>query len=401
MIEHNTIEIEDNLLAGVYQKFPVIISKGKGAKLWDNKGKEYIDCMGGYGVSIIGHCNLKIQEAIQKQAQDLITCHGSLYNEVRAEFAEKLISVCPDNLEKVYLGNSGAETVECALKIARKFTKKKKIIAMKGSYHGKTMGALSTTWSQKYREPFQPLIPEVQFTSYGDIEKISEIIDDDTAAIIIEPIQGESGIHLPSKEFLPALREKCDSKGTLLICDEIQSGLGWTGKMWASEHWYVKPDIMCISKGIGGGIPLGATIARGDIMDSLKVGDHTSTFGGNPLAAKCGTATIDYIINEKLVDKSYELGKKFLAGLKELEEKYKSVREARGLGLMLGLEMRFEVKEIILESIKQGVIILYSGRNIVRLLPPLVISEEQINTTLEVLDQLILKTESDRFRDAN
>ena len=148
MIEHNTIEIEDNLLAGVYQKFPVIISKGKGAKLWDNKGKEYIDCMGGYGVSIIGHCNLKIQEAIQKQAQDLITCHGSLYNEVRAEFAEKLISVCPDNLEKVYLGNSGAETVECALKIARKFTKKKKIIAMKGSYHGKTMGALSTTWSQ-------------------------------------------------------------------------------------------------------------------------------------------------------------------------------------------------------------------------------------------------------------
>ena len=245
--------------------------------------------------------------------------------------------------------------------------------------------------------------PEISwaFSSYGDIDKISEVIDNDTAAIIIEPIQGESGIHLPSKEFLPALREKCDSKGTLLICDEIQSGLGRTGKMWASEHWNVKPDIMCISKGIGGGIPLGATIARGDIMDSLKVGDHTSTFGGNPLACKCGTATIDYIINEKLVDKSYKLGKKFLAGLKELEEKYKSVREARGLGLMLGLEMRFEIKEIILESIKQGVIILYSGRNIIRLLPPLVINEEQINTTLEVLDQLILKTESDRFRDVN
>jgi len=397
MIEHNTIEIEDNLLAGVYQKFPVVIDKGKGAKLWDNAGKEYIDCMGGYGVSIVGHCNPKIQEAIKTQAQDLITCHGSLYNEVRAKFAEKLIAICPNNLEKVYLGNSGAETVECALKIARKFTKKKKIVAMKGSYHGKTMGALSITWSQKYREPFQPLIPEVQFASYGDIDKISEVIDDDTSAIIIEPIQGESGIHLPPKEFLPTLREICDSKGILLICDEIQSGLGRTGKMWATEHWNVKPDIMCVSKGIGGGIPLGATIARGDIMDSLKVGDHTSTFGGNPLACKCGIATIDYIMNEKLVDKSYKLGKKFLTGLKELEEKYKSVREARGLGLMLGLEMRFEVKEIILDSIKQGVIILYSGRNIVRLLPPLVINEEQINITLEVLDKLIFKTESDRF----
>ncbi len=397
MDKSEVISSEERLLAGVYQRIPLVASRGRGAVIYDENGKEYVDCMGGYGVAIVGHCNPKVQEAVRAQVEELITCHGSLYNKVRADFAQKLVSLSPKGLEKVYLANSGAEAVECSLKLARKFTGKRRFVAMMGSYHGKTMGALSTTWTQRYREPFQPLIPEVEFTPFGDLQKASEMIDEETAGVILEPIQGESGVHLPPDDFLRGLREVCDRKSALLIFDEVQTGLGRTGRMWASEHWSVNPDIMCLAKGIGGGLPLAATVAKGDIMSSLKLGDHTSTFGGNPLACAAGLATLDFIVESKLPDKAQRQGELFLAGLKALAGKYRSVREARGLGLMLALELRFDIRDLLLEAVNRGLILLYSGRNTIRLLPPLVITEEQVHLALNILGDLVSKLDASKF----
>ncbi|MEM2850947.1 MAG: aspartate aminotransferase family protein, partial [Candidatus Bathyarchaeia archaeon] len=298
MNEKTIIETEDAHTAHVYQKFNLVIEKGSGAILWDINGKRYIDCMGGYGVSLVGHCHPRVVEAIHNQVEKLITCHGSLYNKTRVELLERLVKISPRGLEKIYLCNSGAEAVECAIKLARKHTGKNEIIAFTGSYHGKTLGALSATWNPKYREPFEPLVPGFKFVPFGKIEKVDEAISEKTAAILIEPIQGESGIHVPPNGFLEALRKLCNEREILLIFDEVQSGLGRTGKMWASEHWGVVPDVMCVAKGIAGGIPMGATLATADIMSSLKMGEHTSTFGGNPLACAAASATIDVILEE-------------------------------------------------------------------------------------------------------
>lgn len=393
----NIREKEDTYLANVFQKMPVTIVRGKGATLWDEDGKEYIDCMGGYGVAIVGHCNEKVVEAIKKQSEKIITCHGSVYNDARAEFLEKLANAAPRSLDKAFLANSGAEAVECAIKLTRKHTGKKKIIAMIGSFHGKTLGALSATWGQKYREPFEPLVPRVEFCPFGNLEKASELIGTDTAGVLVEPIQGESGVHLPPEGFLEGLRELCSSRNVDLIFDEIQTGFARTGRMWACEHWKVEPDIMCIAKGMAGGVPMGATLARSDVMASFKTGDHSSTFGGNPLACAAASATIDYIVQERLVERAATFGAAFKADLEGLKEEHPLVRDVRGLGMMLGVELRFEVKDIILGGLAKGILLLYSGRNIVRLLPPLVIQESQLQRVASVLGDLFSDEESKRM----
>ncbi|MCS7116450.1 MAG: aspartate aminotransferase family protein [Nitrososphaerota archaeon] len=382
-------ELEDRYFAPVYQKMPIAIVRGSGASVWDVNGREYVDCMGGYGAALVGHCNPKVVEAIKRQAERLITCHGSIYNDVRATLLEKLISIAPKGLDRVYLANSGAEAVECALKLAVKYTGKSEIIAMTGSFHGKTIGALSATWNPKYREVYSALLTNVKFAPFGNLEKVEELVNNNTAAIIIEPIQGEGGIHVAPDSFLQGLRELCDRKNVVLIFDEIQSGFGRTGKMWCAQHWNVEPDVMCVAKGIGGGFPIGATLAKGEIMSVFKPGDHTSTFGGNPLACAATSATIDYLLENNLVERAARLGSIFKSGLEELAKKHKIVREVRGLGLMLGLESRFDVKDILLNGIREGVLLLYAGRNVLRFLPPLVIREEQIKFTLDVLDRLL------------
>jgi len=354
--------------------------------------------MGGYGVAIVGHCNPYVVDAIKNQTKKLITCHASIYNDTRAALLEKIIKVSPKGLEKVYLSNSGAESVECALKLARKYSKRPGVIAMTRSYHGKTLGALSTTWNKKYRSAFEPLIPEIKFTPFGDAEKVREAITEKTGAIIVEPIQGEGGVNVPPHGFLKELREICYDKDLLLIFDEIQTGFGRTGKMWACEHWKVIPDIMCLAKGIGGGLPLGATLAKQEVMSAFNVGDHTSTFGGNPLSCAAACATIDYILEKKIVERAVELGSVFKEGLENLQKKHQIVREVRGLGLMLGMELRFDIRDILIGGVEKGLIMLYSGRNILRFLPPLVISRNQIHKATEILDLLISKEEESRIK---
>jgi len=386
---------EDQYLGNLYQRFPVVVEKGLGSHVWDSNGKDYIDCMGGYGVALVGHRNERVVNAIKSQIEKIITVHSSLYSKTREEFLEHLFKVAPKGLTQVHLNNSGAESIEAAIKFARKFTGKKGMVAMKGSYHGKSMGALSLTFNPKYRESFKPLVDGAKFSAYGDLDALRSSIDKDTAFVILEPIQGESGIHVPPDGFLQEVRKICDENEILLIFDEIQSGLGRTGRMWASEHWETIPDIMCLAKGIAGGVPMGVTLVKPDILSVMKKGEHSSTFGGNPLSCAAGTATIQALTQDNLLKNAEVMGNKLFQGLIELKNKHSIIREVRGKGLMIGAELKFEVKDILLEGIKNGLLLLYSGRNILRFLPPLVISDEDVTNTLQILDKL-LTNEEDR-----
>ena len=387
---------EDQYLGNLYQRFPVTIEKGLGAHVWDTNNKEYIDCMGGYGVALVGHRNERVVNAIKSQIDKIITVHSSLYSKTREEFLETLFKVAPKGLTQAHLNNSGAEAIEAAMKFARKFTGKKGMVAMNGSYHGKSMGALSLTFNPKYRKAFQPLVDKVTFSPFGNIESLREKIDDDTAFVILEPIQGESGIHVAPDGFLQDVRKLCDDNGILLIFDEIQAGLGRTGRMWASEHWDTAPDILCIAKGIAGGVPMGVTMVRPDILDCINKGEHSSTFGGNPLSCAAGTATLQALTQDGLIDNAEKMGELFRDGLERLKEKHTVIRAIRGKGLMIGIELKFEVKDILMEGIEKNLLLLYSGRNILRLLPPLVISEEDVTSSLEILDELLTSEENRR-----
>jgi acetylornithine/LysW-gamma-L-lysine aminotransferase len=384
---------EDDFMGGLYQRFPVTIEKGVGAHVWDVDGKEYIDCMGGYGVAIVGHQNKRVVKAIKEQVDKIITVHSSLYNKTREEFLKTLIGLAPKGLTQVHLNNSGAEAIEAAIKFARKFTGKKGMVAMKGSYHGKSLGALSLTFNPKYKKAFEPLVEKVSFASFGDIESLRSTIDEDTAFVILEPIQGESGINVAPDGFLQEVRKVCDEKGILLIFDEIQAGLGRTGRLWACEHWNTAPDILCLAKGIAGGVPMGATLVRPDILASMSKGEHSSTFGGNPLSCAAGIATLQALTQDGLIENSEKMGKLFREGLEKLKEKHSIIREIRGKGLMIGVELKFEVKDILMNLMKEGILMLYSGRNILRILPPLVISKEDITKVLQTLDIVLTKEE--------
>jgi acetylornithine/LysW-gamma-L-lysine aminotransferase len=397
MDEKTVIKTEDEYMIKAYAKRPVVLHKGEGVSLWDINGKKYLDFTGNYGVCVLGYSHPEIIRAIKSQVEKLTASHGSFYSETRAIFLEKLVKIAPKSLNKVFLGNSGAEAVECAIKIARKYTGKPEVIAMMGGYHGKTMGALSATWKEKYRRPFEPLVPGFKHVPRYNIQKVKEAITEKTAAVIVEPIQGESGIVVPPPDFLPSLRDLCDKTGVLLIMDEVQTGMGRTGKMFACEHWETSPDILCIAKSIAGGLPLGATLTTEDIASKLEVGEHTSTFGGNPISCAAAAATIDVILRENLLTHVEKVGRYFLERLKELQSRHRTVREARGLGLMLGLELRVEVLNAILEAIQRGVLLLDAGRNVLRFLPPFIITEKEVDEVTTVLDE-ILNGEAGRIR---
>lgn len=387
---------EDSYLINLYQRFPVTIERAQGATIWDTDGKEYIDCMGGYGVAIIGHCNKDVIDAITLQINKLMVCHMSTYNNSRLQFLSKLKSIAPDNLNKIFFSNSGAESIEAALKFARKFSQKTGVVSMYGGYHGKTFGALSVTYNSKYRKSFSPLLEGVKFVPFGDISSLAEAIDESIGTVIIEPIQGESGIIMPPEGYVKAVREVCTEKKLVLIFDEIQTGLGRTGKMWAGENWSAVPDIMCIAKGIASGIPTGVTFVKEEIANCMNLGEHSSTFGGNPIACSAGIATIDTIIKEDLVTKASDTGTYFKKKLIELKDKHPIIRDVRGLGMMLALESRFDVRNILMDGIKNGLLMLYSGRTVIRLLPPLVMKKEQVSRAIEIMDEILSVEEKRR-----
>ncbi len=396
MNEQEIIEAENRLMANVFAKKPIVITRGKGSTVWDINNKEYIDCTSSYGVALFGHCHPRIVDAICKQAGRLGSCHSGYYNDKRAEFLMKLTNITPKGLNKAFLSNSGAESVECALKLARKYMAKPEIIAVMGAFHGKTMGALSVTWDKKYREPFLPLIPEVKHVPPDNLEKMREAITEKTAAVLVEPIRGEGGVRVPPDGYLKGLRELCDEKDVLLMFDEVQTGFGRTGRLFACEHWDITPDVICLAKPIAGGLPLGATVAREDVMSALKLGDHSTTFSGNPLVCAAGCAAIDVLLEEKMVERAAKQGAYLKTNLEKLLTKHKSAKEVRGLGLMLGMETKFDVLNVLLKAKEKGVLMLDAGRNVIRFLPPFVIETEQIDKVISVLDSVLEEEENAR-----
>ncbi len=387
--EDEIITLEDTYGANVYAKRPVVLARGKGALIWDINGKEYIDCTGSYGTCIVGYNHPKVSKSIRRQLRELTSCHSFAYNETRAKLLKSIVEISPKGLDKVFLSNSGAEAIECALKIARKATGKNHILAAIGGYHGKTIGALSATWNPKYRAAFHPLLHGFTHVPFGKIEKISEKVTDETAAILIEPIQGENGVRIPPPDYLEELRDLCNDKDILLILDEVQTGFGRTGKIFACQHYNITPDILCAAKGWAGGLPIGITVAQKELMNHLAKGEHTTTYGGNPIVAAATLATIEVLISERLPEKAGKLGDYLLKKLKNLEKRYTIVREGRGLGLIAALELRFDIFDILLNALKQQVLFLDAGRNVIRFLPPLVITRKQLDQAIRVLETLI------------
>ena len=380
-------------MLNTFQRYGIKVVKGEGVYVWDDKGKKYLDFMQGFGVGILGHKNQAVIQAIYDQLNSLDICHGSLYNDARERFLEEFFKIAPKSLSKAFLSNSGAESVELALKLARKYTGKKGFISFTGAYHGKTFGALSVTYSEKYKEGFGPLLEPVRFLKYGDVEAINSADFNDIAGVIVEPIQGESGIVIPPDDFLPALREVTEKKGVPLIVDEIQSGMGRTGKWWAHQHWNIEPDIMTAGKGIGGGIPMGVTAVREEIASVIKVGEHSSTMGGNPIASAAGAATIKEV--GKLIDDVSSKGEMFVKGLKNIQSK--AVKDVRGKGLMIALDLRFRFKDVLFAQLKNGLISLYSGLTVLRYLPPYILSYRDIDDAIAIIEKSLMEIDNNRF----
>ena len=396
MNDNEIKDLENRYLANVFAKKPVTLTRGKGSIVWDINGREYLDCTSSYGVAALGHCHPKIVEAIKSQADQLITCHSCYYNDKRAEFVEKLIKITPNGLNKAFLSNSGAESVECAIKLARKATGKTEIIALMGSYHGKTMGALSATWDKKYRSPFMPLVPDIKHVPPDDAAKIENAISENTAAVLMEPIRGEGGIRVPPNRYLQEVSEICNKRGVLLMLDEVQTSFGRTGKLFGCENWNVTPDIMCLAKPFAGGLPIGITVAKENIMSTLKVGEHSTTFSGSPIVCAAGCAAIDVLVEEKLADKAASDGKYFKNKLEDLATKHKIIKEIRGLGLMIGMELRYDVYGVITKMSNEGILTIDAGRTVVRMLPPLIITRPQIDLIITALDKALGDEENER-----
>ncbi len=380
------IELESKYSPGCYPMRDVAIVRGEGALLWDENGERYIDCVAGFGVANIGHANPYVAKAVSEQANTLIVCPSIFYNDKRAKLMEKLDSITPENINRFFFCNSGAEAIEGAIKFARLATGKTEIIANNKGFHGRTFGALSATWAEKYRKPFMPLVPGFSHVPYNKVDAISEKINENTAAVIVEVIQGEGGINIGSTDYFVNLRKLCDEKGVILIFDEIQTGFGRTGKMFAYQHHNVFPDILCIAKSIAGGIPLGA-VCFGDKIGEIQKGTHGSTFGGNPFVCAAALAAIKYIEDFELVKKSEELGSYFINKLKEIDSKI--IREIRGLGLFIGIELKKRSFEYVIKLLDQKVLANPAGPTVLRLMPPLVIEKDQIDEVVEILDEVL------------
>jgi acetylornithine/LysW-gamma-L-lysine aminotransferase len=378
-------ELETKHGAGVYAKQQLSIVRGQGASLFDPDGNEYLDCSSGHGVANLGHAHPKVAAAIAAQAATLITLFESYPNDKRAALMQKLASLLP-GLERVFLCNSGTEAVEAALKFARVSTGRVNIVATMRAFHGRTFGALSATFNKKYRQGVEPLVPGFSHVPYNNVEALAEAVTGETAAVILEAIQGEGGIYPAQVEYIQAARRICDERGALLIMDEIQSGFGRTGKMFAVQHFGVTPDLLCCAKSLAGGVPIGAVLI-GEKVQNLTPGVHASTFGGNPLSCAAALAALAAIEEEDLAGQAAEKGAYLVKKLRKIESPL--IREVRGMGLMVGIELKQKVAPYLKALQEKRVIALNAGMTVLRLLPPLVISYEQMDRLVSALESVL------------
>lgn len=379
--------LQQKFILNTYPNRGLTFVKGKGIYLYDVNGKKYLDMMSNYGVSIFGHSHPKIHAAITDQLKKLVSLHGSFNSDVRSEAAQQLIERSGNNFAQLYFSNSGAEAIEAALKFTAVATGKKKIIACEHSYHGKTLGALSLTYGDKYRKPFEPFSWQVEFIPYGNSSRLERAIDKNTAAFIVEPVQGEGGLLTAKKGYLKKIKNVCKKHEILLIFDEIQSGIGRTGKFLGSQWEAVSPDILCLGKGIAGGLPVGVTLVTKKIAEKIPRNIHTSTFGGNPLTS-AGILAILRLLDRKRLLHIQKMGEYFRRALGKVTSPL--VGETRGKGLMVGLEIKNDRRNEILRLLQQnGILAIPAGETVVRFLPPYIVQKKHIDTVITILNKIL------------
>jgi acetylornithine/N-succinyldiaminopimelate aminotransferase len=383
------LEWSNRYLLGNYARAPLCLVRGEGVRVWDTDGKEYLDFVGGIAVDSLGHCHPKIVGAIREQATTLLQV-SNLYQIPSQIHLAKLL--CEHSFaDRAFFCNSGTEANEAAIKLARKYAKdtfatdRVDIVTMRGAFHGRTMGALSATPTEKYHHGFEPMLPGFKYVPFGDLKAAERAVDNRTAAILVEPIQGEGGVNVAPDGYLAGLRRLCDESGALLMFDEIQTGMGRTGRLWAYEHWGVAPDVMTLAKALASGIPIGAMLAKEHCARALVPGTHGTTFGGNPFATTVGVTTVTTMLEDKLPEHADRVGGHLFERLRELARRAPAIKEVRGKGLLVGLELDRPAGPVVTACREQGLLVLTAGDTVLRMTPPLVVQEADVDRAVDIV----------------
>jgi predicted acetylornithine/succinylornithine family transaminase len=396
MITSDIIADSHKYHMNTYSRQPLVLVKGRGTKVYDSDGREYIDFVSGVAVCNLGHCHPRVVVALQKQAQRLMHVSNHFHNEPQINLAKLLVA--NSFADKVFFCNSGTEAVEAAIKIARKYARdvlkqdRFEIITMRGAFHGRTYGSLSATAQEKFHKGFEPIVPGFRYVPFNDIAAVEGALNEHTCAVLVEPIQGEGGVIIPAPSYLKELRALCDKNNMLLMLDEIQTGLGRTGKLYGYDHAGITPDVMMLAKGLGGGMPIGALLATDKVSQAFTPGTHGSTFGGNPLACAAAIASIEALLEDNIIIPNVALlGVYFLQGLGKLKQKHSFVRDVRGQGLLIGMELDMPGKDIVSACLREGLLINCTMDTVLRFMPPLIITEEEIDLLITTLDRIFAK----------
>lgn len=391
MNEKEIVALTDENIMNTYKRFPIVLTRGLGAKVWDVNGKQYLDFAAGIAVCNLGHSHPKVIEAVKEQLAKLTHVSNLYYTEPQSQLAKLLV----DNsfADKVFFCNSGAEANEAAIKLARKYAHenmgpdKFELITMKDSFHGRTMATITATGQEKFQFGFTPLLEGFTYVPFNDLRALEAAISAKTCGIMLEPIQGEGGVNIPDENYLVSVREICDRHGVLLIIDEVQTGMGRTGKLFAYEHSGIKPDIMTLAKALANGLPVGAMLATDKIAKAFVPGNHASTFGGNPLTMAAAGAVVETILKEGILEHCGKIGDYFFSRLKELQQKHPIIREVKGKGLMLAAKLDMETGDIVNECMKRGLLVISAGSKTLRFVPPLIITTHDVDAAIQVLDE--------------
>ncbi len=385
----------EQYLMNTYTRLPISIARGRGSRVYDLEGREYVDFVAGIAVNLLGHAHPDLVLAIQRQVQHLIHTSNLYYTEPQVQLAKTLVE--HSFAQKVFFCNSGAEANEAAIKLARKYAHDKygagryEIITMKHSFHGRTLATLTATGQEKVQKGFDPLMPGFSYVTFNDLSEVERAMTDKTAAVMLEPIQAEGGVHVADRAYMQGLRELCRDRDVLLIFDEVQTGMGRTGTLFCYEHFGIQPDIMTLAKGLGGGVPIGACLATDAVAKAFTPGSHASTFGGNPLACAAGLAVLRVLLDGKILDHARRMGDYLGKGLAACKEKHRVITEVRGLGLLQGMELDIDGKTVVTDCLARGLLINCTGDRVLRFVPPLIITQGEIDRLLNALGQIFSK----------
>ncbi len=385
----NTFEQGEKVVMHTYNRFPIALEKGDGMYVYDENGKKYLDFVAGIAVNSLGHNHKKLVETIAKQAQTLIHCSNLYWTKPQVSLATKLVE--NSDFDKIFFCNSGAESIESGLKIARRYgsaTGRSEVITMKNSFHGRTFGAVTATGQPHYQENFGELLPGIKYAEYNNFDSLLETVSDKTCAVLLEPVQGEGGIHPADVEYLKKVRKLCDDRDMVLLFDEVQCGVGRLGTLFAYQTFGVVPDAVCTAKGIAGGVPMGLMAAKQKLADCFKAGDHASTFGGNPLASAAGNVVVDELLGG-LLDNVKTNGAYLTKKLNELKDKYDVITDVRGIGFMQGIELSIPVADVVRQTIENGLLLVNAGKNVIRFVPSLIATKEDIDEAMKILDGVL------------